>query len=324
MVTKPSLLWEAKVDIHKNARSCVASRELLVRRVLEQGIPISQAAEALGLSVRQAYRWLRRFRGEGRSGLRDRSSRPHRVPGRTPQDRIELVLALRRQRCSGPQIAFLLGMPRSTVARWLRRHGLQRLRCLEPAPPIQRYERAKPGELIHLDTKKLGKIARVGHRITGNRRDHVRGIGWEFLHVAIDDHSRLAYLEVLPDERQRTCTAFLRRACRWYRQHGVLASGLLTDNGSAYRSKLLAKTCQNLRIRHRRTQPYRPRTNGKAERLIQTLLRECAYRFPYHSSSQRRRALARFQHFYNHHRQHSALGGLPPTSRLNNVVRLDT
>jgi transposase InsO family protein len=323
MVTKPSLLWEAKVDIHKNARSCVASRELLVERVLEQKVPIAQAAEALGLSTRQAYRWLQRFRAEGRSGLCDRSSRPHRLPGRTAPELVDQVLALRRQRCSGPQIAFLLGMPRSTVARWLRRHGLHRLRALETREPARRYEKACPGELLHVDTKKLGRIVRLGHRMSGNPRHHVRGAGWEFLHVAIDDASRLAYLEMLPDERQRTCAAFLQRACRWYRRQGVVPQALLTDNGSAYLSRRFAKTCHNLSIRHARTRPYRPRTNGKAERLIQTLLREWAYRFPYHSSRQRRRALPRFQHFYNHHRQHSALGGLPPVSRLNNAVRLD-
>ena len=323
MVSKPSLSWEAGMDIHKNARSCVASRELLVRRVL-QGVPVVQAAEAIGLSERQAYRWLARYRTEGLSGLHDRASRPHRVPQRTGEDLVEAMLALRRQRCTGPQIAFLLRLPRSTVARWLRRHGVHRLAPLQPAEPPRRYQRATPGELLHLDTKKLGRIAGIGHRITGDRRHRVRGIGWEFLHVAIDGASRLAYVEVLPDERRETCAAFLRRAQRCYHRQGVRLQEILTDNGSAYSSKLFAQTCKDLRVAHSRTQPYRPRTNGKAERFIQTLLREWAYRFPYHSSSQRRDVLARYLHFYNHHRQHSALGGLPPASRLNNAVRLHT
>ncbi len=309
------------MDIHKNARSCWASRELLVRRVL-RGVPVVQAAEAIGLSERQAYRWLARYRSEGLSGLHDRASRPHRVPRRTAGELVEAMLALRRQRCSGPQIAFLLRLPRSTVARWLHRHGVHRLAALAPQEPPRRYQRELPGELLHLDTKKLGRIAGLGHRITGDRRQRARGIGWEFLHVAIDDASRLAYVEVLPDERRETCAAFLRRAQRCYRRQGVDVQEILTDNGSAYRSKLFAQTCHDLHVAHSCTRPYRPRTNGKAERFIQTLLREWAYRFPYRSSSQRGHALPRYLHFYNHHRQHSALGGLPPASRLNNAVRL--
>lgn len=321
MVSKPSVTKGDQMDIHENARSCPSSRELLVNRV-RQGIPVAQAAEAIGLSERQAYRWLARFRAEGLRGLRDRASCPHRIPGRTEEKVIEAILALRRQRCTGPQIAFLLAVPRATVARWLWRYGLQRLPSLEPREPERRYQKELPGELLHIDTKKLGRIARIGHRIHGDRRARVRGIGWEFLHVAVDDASRVAYVEVLPDERRETCAKFLRRAHRWYHSRGVTIQGLLTDNGNAYLSHLFRETCQDLGVRHRRTRPYRPRTNGKAERLIQTLLREWAYRFAYTSSAGRRNLLPAYLHFYNHHRQHTALGGLPPASRLNNAMRL--
>lgn len=309
------------MDIHENARSCPASRELLVKRVA-CGVSVAQAAQAIGLSERQAYRWLARFRAEGLRGLSDRPSCPHRVPGRTDEKVIEAMLALRRQRCTSPQIAFLLRVPRATVARWLRRYGLHRLPPVQPREPERRYEKSSPGELLHMDTKKLGRIGRLGHRIHGDRRAAVRGIGWEFLHVAVDDASRVAYLEVLPDERRETCTAFLSRAQRWYKSRGVVVECLLTDNGNAYRSHLFRQTCQDLGVKHIRTRPYRPRTNGKAERLIQTLLREWAYRFAYNSSRDRRNVLPNYLHFYNHHRQHSALGGQPPVSRLNNAVRL--
>jgi transposase InsO family protein len=282
-----------------------------------------QAAEAIGLSERQAYRWLARFRSEGLSGLYDRPSAPHRVPRRLAQPSLEAMLALRRQRCSGPQIAFLLHLPRSTVARWLRRYGMHRLAALEPREPPRRYERELPGELLHLDTKKLARIVRIGHRITGYPGHRTRRVGWEFLHVAIDDASRHAYVEMLPDERRESCAAFLRRAQQAFRRRGVLVREILTDNGAAYGSTIFEQTCQDLGVKHSRTRPYRPRTNGKAERFIQTLLREWAYRFPYNSSKHRKDNLDRYLHFYNHHRQHTALGGIPPSSRLNNLVRLN-
>ncbi len=310
------------MDIHENARSCPASRELLIQRV-QAGVPVARAAESIGLSERRAYQWLARYRAEGRSGLRDRASRPLRVPRRTKEPVIQAMLALRRQHHSGPQIAHALGVPRSTVARWLRRHGLHRLAALEPKEPARRYEKQVPGELLHLDIKKLGKIGRVGHRIHGDRRATVRGIGWEFLHVAIDDASRATYVEILPDERGDTCAGFLRRVDHWLRQRGVVLQRLLTDNGPGYVSRSFRETCHDLGVAHSRTRPYRPRTNGKAERVIQTLLREWAYRFAYDSSEQRAALLDRYQHFYNCHRQHSALGGLPPASRLNNLVRFD-
>lgn len=318
------------MDIHKNARSCPASRELLVTRVLRQGWSVGEAAGAAGVSVRTGHKWLRRYKAEGPSGLADRSSRPLRCPRATPRSQRRRVVRLRRRRMSGPEIAARLGMAPATVARILSRAGLARLRALEPKEPPRRYERQSPGELLHLDIKKLGRIRGVGHRITGSRHGHNRnrGIGWEFVHVAIDDASRLAYAEILPDERQDTTAGFLERAVAWYAKLGINVQALLTDNGNAYRSHRFAVACQELHLRHHFTRPYRPRTNGKAERLIQTLLREWAYRFAYHSSLERRRWLHHYLHFYNCHRQHRSLSNQPPASRLlspvNNLVRTHT
>jgi len=313
------------MDMHKNARSCPASRELLVRRILREGWGVSQAAGAAGLSKRTAYKWLQRYKAEGPSGLADRSSHPLHQPTRTPRARVERILTLRRQRMCGAEIACRLGMARSTVARILHREGLGRLRALDPPEPVRRYVKQHPGELLHLDIKKLGRIRGIGHRITGNRRDTSPGAGWEYVHVCIDDASRLGYVEVLPDERQGTTTGFLERAVAWYARQDIATQRILTDNGNPYRSHRFAAACRRLGIRHSFTRPYRPQTNGKAERLIQTLLREWAYRFPYRSSKQRRRRLTRYMHFYNCHRMHQSLGGLPPLSRLphvNNVLRM--
>ena len=313
------------MDIHKNARSCPASREVLVSRVLREGWSVPEAAEAAGLSKRTAYKWLQRYKAEGPSGLADRSSCPRRQPRRTPEAQVRRIVSLRRQRMTGAEIAFRLQIPRSTVARVLQRAGLARLRFLEPPEPVRRYEKKHPGELLHLDIKKLGRIRGVGHRITGNRRDTSPGAGWEYVHVCIDDHSRLAYVEVLPDERQGTATGFLERAVAWYAEHGIQTQRILTDNGNGYRSHRFAGACRRLAVRHGFTRPYRPQTNGKAERLIQTLLREWAYRFAYRSSRQRRLRLARYLHFYNWHRQHTSLNRRAPASRLpsvNNVMRI--
>ena len=314
------------MDLHQNARSCPASRAVLVRRVVEEGWRVKDAAAAIGISERSAYGWLGRYRAEGVAGLVDRSSRPRRVPRRTAGERIERVVALRREGCSGAEIAELTGVPRSTVGRWLRRRGLGRLRTLAAPVEVRRYQKQHPGELIHLDVKKLGRIGRVGHRISGDRRSHVRGIGWEYVHVAIDDASRLAYAEVLEDERSQSATAFLRRALAWYAAHGITTRALLTDNGSCYLARSFAGLCSDLGIRHGRTRPYRPRTNGKAERFIQTLLREWAYGFTYPTSSVRTQRLLPYLHFYNYHRAHTALARNPPISRLglNNVVRNNT
>jgi len=310
------------MDLHKNARSCPASRALLVKRVLEQGWTVRQAAEAQGLSERSAYRWLARYRAEGLTGLLDRSSRPHNIPRKTPQKQLKRIVSLRFRRLSGAEIASYTGSPRATVARWLNRVGLGRLRQLAPPEPIRRYQKEHPGELLHLDIKKLGKIHGVGHRITGDKAKRARGIGWEYVHVCIDDASRLSYVEVLEDEKGPTASTFLRRAVAWFADRGIDTQKILTDNGSCYVSKHFAETCSSLKIKHGRTRPYRPRTNGKAERFIQTLIREWAYAFTFYTSADRVHLLPKYLHFYNHHRAHSALGGLAPASGLilNNAV----
>jgi transposase InsO family protein len=310
------------MDIHKNARSCRASREVLVKRVLERGWSISQAAEAAGLSKRTAYKWLGRYKAEGLSGLVDRSSRPVRQPTRTPEACRQQIVAMRRQRMVGAEIACRLQMPRSTVARILKQEGLSRLRSPEPSEPIRRYEKEHPGELLHLDIKQLGRIRGVGHRITGNRKDTSPGAGWEYVHVCIDDNSRLAYVEVLPTQRQGDATGFLKRAVDWYASQGIRTQRILTDNGNCYRSHRFTDACTHIGIKHSYTRHYRPQTNGKAERLIQSLLREWAYRFAYPNSRKRRRRLVDYVHFYNYHRMHQSLGGLPPASRLPRVNNL--
>ena len=303
------------MELHNNARSCPASRALLVRRMLD-GIPASRAAEAAGVSRRTAFKWKRRLREGGEAALLDRSSRPTRIARQTHPERVEQVLRLRRHHDSGPQIARRLGLSTATVARILVRHGLSRLKSLEPKEPVVRYQRQRPGELLHVDIKKLGRIGRIGHRIHGDRTTRVRGIGWEFVHVAIDDASRLAYVEVLPNERSPTSTAFLRRSVAWFQSRGVQIQAVMSDNGSCYVSNKFKTTCQRLRLRHLRTRPYRPRTNGKAERFIQTLLREWAYKRPYSTSAQRTDRLPRFLNYYNLRRPHAALNKRSPAQRL--------
>jgi transposase InsO family protein len=286
---------------------------------------MDQASAAAGVSRQTTRKWIRRFQLEGEAGLLDRSSRPWRQPRKVAASREDLIVQLRRQyRLTAQALAELIGIPRSTLGRVLRRHRLSRARDLEPKVPVIRYERQAPGELIHLDIKKLGRIGVVGHRIHGDRTQRSRGIGWEYAHVAIDDFSRLAYLEVLPDEKGATSAGFLRRAVVWYRQHGIEAQRILTDNGAGYRSKKMARSCKRCKLRHLRTRPYTPRTNGKAERLIQTALREWAYAIPYASSRQRRDALPAWIHRYNFHRPHSALGRRPPIDRVNNLVSTNT
>jgi transposase InsO family protein len=304
------------VKLHPNAKTTPFARELLVDRVRRLGWSMQDAAQAAGISLRTGYRWLARERREGRAGLQDRSSRARRIRHRTSRQRVDRIERLRRRRLTGAQIAARLSMPRSTVASVLKQRGLERLSRLTPKPVVVRYERQRPGELLHLDTKKLGRFRRVGHRVTGDRRrSHARG-GYEFAHVCIDDHSRLAYVEVLPDERAETAAAFLRRAVRWFRQQGIRTERVLTDNGGCYVSHQFTGTCRELGVSPRRTRPYRPETNGKAERFIQTLLRQWAYARPYRTSNQRVRRLAPWLRYYNHQRPHSALGGLPPHSRI--------
>jgi transposase InsO family protein len=272
------------MDMHNNARLTPHCRVLMVERVMT-GRAVLQVAHELGVSVKTVGKWVKRFQAEGREGLKDRSSRPHRQPGATIQALQMAVIALRRQRLTMSSIAAQLKLSRSTVARVLRRAGLNRLSRLEPAPLYPRYERCAPGELLHLDIKKLGRIKRVGFRITGDLRDTVDGVGWEFVHVAIDDHSRVAYAQVLANEDVPNTCAFLRAALAYYASLGVRISEILTDNGGAYRSGEFAKTCQELGVKHRFTRPYTPRTNGKAERFIQTALREWAYARAYHVHS---------------------------------------
>jgi transposase InsO family protein len=278
------------MNIHKNARTTPFSRLLLVRRIVEDEVPVCEVAAEFHVSQNTVRKWVR------------------------------------RQRMSSPAIARELAMPVSTVTGILRRLGLGRLKALDPPVPIVRYQRERPGELLHIDIKKLGRIEAVGHRITGDRRDTRPGAGWEHLHVCVDDASRLAYTELLPDERKESAVAFLERALAWFARHGVAAERIMTDNGSAYRSRLFRDACAAAKLRHLRTRPYTPRTNGKAERFIQTVLRECAYARPFRSSEERALALPRWQHAYNIHRPHTALDGKPPISRLaaNNLLSNDS
>ena len=315
------------MNIHKNARTTPRSRGQVVARVVTQRESAAAVAAAVGVSERTVRKWVARYAAEAEAGLADRPCRPHRSPGATPRVLVSWVAQLRRQRWTGAAIAAALQLSTSTVARLLRRQGLARLRALDPPVPVQRYQWARPGDLLHLDVKKLGRIGRVGHRISGDRRRRVRGIGWEYVHVAIDDASRLAYVEVLPDEGDATTTRFLWRARAWFRRHGIRIRRVLTDNGSAYRSARFARLCASAGLRHLRTRPYTPRTNGKAERFIQTLLREWAYRRAYPSSPHRTAALPAWLYYYNWARGHGALHGRPPMSCLvapNNLVAVHT
>ena len=312
------------MNVHKNARLTPAGRVLLVQRI-EQGWAIGRAAEASGVSGRTAYRWRNRYRAGDRH-LLDHSSAPRSCPHRLAVEQTAAIEQLRRQRLTGPAIARALGMARSTVSLILRRLGLNRLTLLDPRPPVIRYERERPGELIHLDIKKLGKINGIGHRFLprGPGMHANKGHGWDFLHVAVDDASRLAYTEILASEGQGDTTAFLHRALGWFGRLGVTTERVMTDNGSAYRSKLFAQAIQQAKARHIRTRPYTPRTNGKAERFIQSCLRECAYAAPYQSSAQRSNAAAKWTNAYNLIRPHAGIAAITPFQRLNNLLGNDT
>lgn len=312
------------MNLHKHARLSPRGRALLVQRILVHGLRVEEAAHAAGVSVRTAYKWLQRFRQEGAAGLADRSSRPHRCPHATPQAIADQVLDRRRSRQTYRQIAQQLPVAPSTIARLLRRAGLHRLADLAPALPDNRYEYAAPGQLLHLDIKKLARFRQPGHRVTGNRRVNSDGIGWEYVHLAIDDHSRVAFGSIEPDERGTSACRALMQAVRYYRTLGVRFERVLTDNGACYKSRSFRRLVRRLGMRHLRTRPYTPRTNGKAERLVQTSLREWAYARSYASSEQRARAFQGWLHHYNWHRLHASLGYKPPISRipLNNVVGL--
>jgi transposase InsO family protein len=313
------------MNVHKNARLTPTGRAVMIARI-EEGWSVGRAAEASGVSVRTGYRWLGRHRLGGERRLHDRSSAPRRCPRRTPAARVDEIEALRRERMSGPAIAHRLGMARSTVGLILRRLGLGRLKALEPKAPVVRYERSLPGELVHLDIKKLGKINGVGHRFLprGPGMHGNKGHGWDFLHVCVDDASRLAYTEILPSEGQGDTTAFLERALAWLARHGVSVERVMTDNGSAYRSRRFANALAAAGARHIRTRPYTPRTNGKAERFIQTSLREWAYARPYASSEDRTRAVGPWTDAYNLARPHAGIAGLTPWQRVNNLLGNDT
>jgi transposase InsO family protein len=303
------------VHVHGNAKLVPSTRLLLVRRVTKEGWAVADAAAAQGVSQRTVYRWLARWRA-GDFKLRDLSSAPRRVPRRTPR-RVEATIErLRRLRMTSTAIAAKLGMAVSTVGAVLSRLGLNRLSRLAPPEPPNRYCRRHPGELVHLDVKKLGRFDRPGHRVTRDRQQRNRGAGWEFVHVAVDDCSRLAYVEVLDDERGPTTVEFLNRALRWFADQGVHVTQIMSDNGSNYRSAVFKAACARHQLHHQFTRPYRPRTNGKAERFIQTALREWAYAASYSSSKHRLRALPAWIDYYNKRRPHGALSHKPPATRL--------
>ena len=315
------------MNIHRNARLTPLGRERIARQVLSGQTP-GAAAQAAGVCPRTVRKWVARYRSEGLAGLADRSSRPRRLYRPTPAVMVEKVEALRRQRWTGKQIAAEVGVSPATVSRILRRLGLNRIAALEPAEPVRRYEREHPGDLIHIDIKKLGRFERVGHRITGKRTGNAtsRASGWEFVHVCIDDASRLAFSQILPDEKKESAVAFLKAAVAYYRSLGVTVLRVMTDNGSCYRSKDFRKACNDLGLRHIRTRPYTPKTNGKAERFIQTALREWAYAQAYPTSDRRADELPLWLHRYNWHRPHGSLKSKPPISRLalaeDNLLRL--
>ena len=313
------------MNLHANAALSWTGRRRLCELVVDDGWTVAAAAASVGVSVRCARKWIGRYRREGEAGLRDRSSAPKRVANRTADDRVEAIIKLRCLRFTAAEIAETLGMALSTVSGILTRVGMGRLGRLGLEQPV-RYERSRPGELLHLDVKKLGRVRGVGHRISGSRasqgRTRINGrrrgiAGWEYVHIAIDDYSRLAFAEVLPDERATTAIGFLRRAVDFYRRYGITVEAILTDNGSAYRSSVHALACRALKIRHLRTRPYRPQTNGKAERFIRTLLAGWAYGAIYGSSKERTAALDGWLWHYNHQRRHSALGHQPPVTRTN-------
>jgi transposase InsO family protein len=302
---------------HPKAKGNPYQRRLFIRRVLEEGWSVPEASEAAGWSDRTGYKWLRRFRGEGESGLADRRSGPLQARNRTPRKRVEQILRLRRQRRTAWEIGQRLGMPWSTVSGILKREGVGQLKLLEPKEPARRYERDRGGELVHLDVKPLTRWRkRPGHRVTGDRSTKDRGAGKEFAHVAIDDATRLAYVEVLPDQKGMTAVAFLDRSLRFFRRSGLPVQEVLTDNGSCYVSRRFRQACKRHSLQHIRTKPYRPQTNGKAERFIQTMLMGWAYKRAYRTSNQRRNALPAWLRYYNHERPHRALGMITPKARI--------
>ena len=316
------------MNTHKNARLTFARRIEMVRSIIEQELTPAEAAAAAGVSSPTARKWLGRFLAGGEAALMDRSSRPRVSPRSTSPSKALAIVELRRRRLTQARIAASLGVSKSTVGRVLARHGLSRLRDLDPTAPVLRYEHAHPGDLIHIDTKKLGRIERMGHRITGNPRDNTNGAGWEFLFVAIDDHARIGFTDMYSNEGKDSAAQFLSNTVAYFQSLGVPVRRILTDNGPAFRSKVFANACRQLNLKHSFTRAYRPQTNGKAERFIQSALREWAYGIPYDHSSQRTAMLERWIHHYNWHRPHMGIKGLAPAARLaqsrNNLLTLHT
>jgi len=316
------------MNSHKNARLTPKGREAMVRSVVEGGLSKAEAAYHFNTTPKTVAKWVERFRAEGVDGLRDRSSRPLSLPSQTVPATCAVIETLRRRRHTGKQIAVEVGVSAATVSRILRRLGLNRMRDLEPVEPVRRYERAAPGEMIHIDIKKLGRFERVGHRITGDRtgQRNSRGVGWEFVHVCIDDHSRIAFSEIKPDETADSAVPFLRAAVAYYKSLGVTVTRVMTDNGSCYKAFAFRDACRDLGLKHIRTRPYTPKTNGKAERFIQTALREWAYAQAYPTSDDRAEELPIWLHQYNWHRPHGGIKSQTPISRLglteDNLLRL--
>lgn len=303
--------------LHPNAKLTPAQRLLLVRRILIEGWSVAEAAEAAGVSRQTAHKWLGRYENEGEEGLQDRSSRPHRIPIQTPRQTLRRIEQLRRRRRAGWEIAQELGMPVSTVSKHLQELGLGRIwRLVEELNPPQRYEHEIPGGMFHIDAKKLARIEAIGHAIHGDRSKKRRGVGWEVVFVCVDDHTRLAYAEVLPSENAQHATAFLRRALRWFGSLGIPCHRVLTDNAKCYSSKAFTALCDGHGIRQSFTRPYTPRTNGKAERFIQTLKRRWAYRYVFRTSAIRAASLRPWVTHYNHRRPHRSLGKRTPMDRL--------
>mgnify|MGYP000985374926 CR=1 FL=1 len=319
------------MDMHKNARLTPHGRERIVRQVLS-GQRLASVSEAAGVCSRTVRKWVARFQAEGLAGLQDRSSRPHRLHRPTPQETVDRIEALRRERRPASHIAKEVGVSPATVSRVLKRLGLNRLKALDPAAPVRRYQREHPGELIHIDIKKLGRFERPGHRVTGDRtgqstgRASGRGVGWEFVHVCIDDASRVAFSQIRPDEKARSAAAFLKAAIAYYKSLGVTVTRVMTDNGPCYMARAFARACRRLKLKHIRTKPYTPKTNGKAERFIQTALREWAYAQAYPNSDRRADELPVWLHRYNWHRPHGGIDSNTPISRLalteDNLLRL--
>lgn len=315
------------MNIHENARLTVHGRERIVRQVLSGQTP-KAVSEAAGVCPRTVRKWMARYRAEGLAGLQDRNSRPRRLHRPTPPETVNRIEALRRERRPASHIAKEVGVSPATVSRVLKRLGLNKLKALDPPEPVRRYERETPGELIHIDIKKLGKFNKTGHRITGDRRgqSNGRGVGWEFVHVCIDDASRIAFSQIKPDEKQGSAIAFLKAAIAYYNSLGVTVTRVMTDNGSCYKARAFAKACKRLKLKHIRIKPYTPKTNGKAERFIQTALREWAYAQAYPTSDRRAEELPIWLHRYNWHRPHGSLKSKTPISRLSlaedNLLRL--